>query len=77
METMETINELRVWTYFVGTEEDFNDFTREWETLLGSKVITDLEDKEDDGLYSWHCSAFVNQEQIDEFNMNEDWFTIQ
>lgn len=77
METMETINELRVWTYFVGTEEGLNDFVTDWETLLGSKVITDLEDEEDDNLYSWHCEAFVNQEQIDEFNMDEDWFTIQ
>ena len=71
------VKKLRVWTYFVGTEEELNDFTREWETLLGSKVITDLEDEEDDNLYSWHCEAFVNQEQIDEFNMDEDWFTIQ
>ena len=33
METMETINDLRVWTYFDGTEEDVNDFVRELETL--------------------------------------------
>jgi hypothetical protein len=71
------VKKLRVWTYFVGTEEDLNDFVREWETLLGTNVITDFEDKEHDGNDSWHCEAFVSQAQIDEFNMDEDWFTIQ
>ena len=76
METMETINELRVWTYFDGTEEDVNDFIREWETLLGTNVTADLT-IDSDGGGSGYCEAFVNQEQIDEFNMDEDWFTIQ
>lgn len=67
---------LRVWTYFDGTEEDVNDFTREWETLLGTNVTADLTSNSDGG-DSWYCEAFVNQEQIDEFNMDEDWFTIQ
>ena len=76
METMETINELRVWTYFDGTEEDVNDFIREWETLLGTYVTADLT-TDSDGGDSWYCEAFVNQEQIDEFSMDQDWFTIQ
>ena len=76
METMETINDLRVWTYFDGTEEDVNDFTREWETLLGTNVTADLT-IDSDGGDSWYCEAFVDQQQIDEFNMDEDWFTIQ
>jgi hypothetical protein len=76
METMETINDLRVWTYFDGTEEDVNDFVREWETLLGTNVTADLT-IDSDGGYSWYCEAFVSQAQIDEFNMDEDWFTIQ
>jgi len=71
------VKKLRVWTYFVGTEEDLKDFVREWETLLGTNVIADFEDKEHDDNDSWHCEAFVSQAQIDEFNMDEDWFTIQ
>ena len=73
---MEGGKKLRVWTYFVGTEEDVNDFTREWETLLGSKVTAELRPVPPKNS-SWYCEAFVNQEQIDEFNMDEDWFTIQ
>lgn len=73
---MEGGKKLRVWTYFVGTEEDVNDFTREWETLLGSKVTAELRPVPPKNA-SWYCEAFVNQEQIDEFNMDEDWFTIQ
>jgi hypothetical protein len=76
METMETINDLRVWTYFDGTEEDVSDFVREWETLLGTNVTADLT-IDSDGADSWYCEAFVSQQQIDEFNMDEDWFTIQ
>jgi hypothetical protein len=76
METMETINDLRVWTYFDGTEEDVNDFVREWETLLGTNVTADLT-IDSEGGDSWYCEAFVSQAQIDEFNMDEDWFTIQ
>jgi len=72
----EEANELRVWTYFDGTEEDVNDFTREWETLLGSNVSADLTSNSEGG-DSWYCEAFVSQAQIDEFNMDEDWFTIQ
>ncbi len=72
----EEANELRVWTYFDGTEEDVNDFTREWETLLGTIVMADLTTNSDGG-DSWYCEAFVSQAQIDEFNMDEDWFTIQ
>ena len=73
---MEGGKKLRVWTYFDGTEEDVNDFTREWETLLGSKVTAELRPVPPKNA-SWYCEAFVNQEQIDEFNMDEDWFTIQ
>jgi hypothetical protein len=76
METMETINDLRVWTYFDGTEEDVNDFVREWETLLGRNVTTELRPVPPKNA-SWYCEAFVSQAQIDEFNMDEDWFTIQ
>ena len=72
----EGVNKFRVWTYFLGTEEDVNDFTREWETLLGSKVTAELRPVPPKNS-SWYCEAFVNQEQIDEFNMDEDWFTIQ
>ena len=72
----EDVKKLRVWTYFVGTEEDVNDFTREWETLLGSNVTAELRPVPPKNA-SWYCEAFVNQEQIDEFNMDEDWFTIQ
>ena len=67
---------LRVWTYFVGTEEDLNDFVREWETLLGRNVTTELRPVPPKNA-SWYCEAFVSQAQIDEFNMDEDWFTIQ
>ena len=73
---MEGRKKLRVWTYFVGTEEDVNDFTREWETLLGSKVTAELRPVPPKNS-SWYCEAFVNQEQIDEFNMDEGWFTKQ
>ena len=72
----EDVKKLRVWTYFDGTEEDVNDFIREWETLLGTNVTADLTINSEGG-ESWYCEAFVNQEQIDEFNMDEDWFTIQ
>jgi hypothetical protein len=76
METMETINDLRVWTYFDGTEEDVNDFVRGWDTLLGANVTADLT-IDSEGEDSWYCEAFVSQAEIDEFNMDEDWFTIQ
>ena len=71
----EDAQKLRVWTRFIGTKGDVNDFTREWETLLGSNVTAErsLSSVAED----WYCEAFVNQEQIDEFNMDEDWFTIQ
>ena len=72
----EDVKKLRVWTYFDGIEEDVNDFIREWETLLGTNVTADLTINSEGG-ESWYCEAFVNQEQIDEFNMDEDWFTIQ
>jgi hypothetical protein len=74
---METINKIRIWTYFAGTEEGLNDFISEWENLLGNNVVADLEGASDDGLYSWHCEAFVSQGQIDNFSMDRDWFTIQ
>ena len=69
-------NLLRVWTYFDGTASDVGDFVREWETLLDTIVTADLT-SDSDGNESWYCEAFVTQEQIDEFNMDEDWFTIQ
>lgn len=69
-------NLLRVWTYFDGTASDVGDFVREWETLLDSIVTADLT-SDGDGNESWYCEAFVTQAQIDEFNMDEDWFTIQ
>lgn len=69
-------NKLRVWTYFDGTEEDVNDFIREWETLLGANVTADLT-SDSEGNDSWYCESFVSQEQINEFSMDEDWFTIQ
>ena len=72
----EEVKGLRVWTYFDGTQSDVNDFTREWETLLGTNVTADLTSNSDGG-DSWYCEAFVSQAQIDEFNMDEDWFTIQ
>jgi hypothetical protein len=66
---------LRVWTYFDGDNSDMTDFVREWETLLGTIVTADVNFDNDEG--SWYCEAFVTQAQIDEFNMDEDWFTIQ
>lgn len=71
------VKELRVWTFFDGTEGDVDDFIREWETLLGTNVTADFIPPDSEGGDSWYCEAFVNQEQIDEFNMDEDWFTIQ
>jgi hypothetical protein len=68
---------LRVWTYFNASEEtEVDEFTSEWSTLLGTEVTYDLDlsNREED---SWYCETFVTQEQIDEFNMSEDWFTIQ
>lgn len=73
---METTNELRVWTFFDGTEEDVNGFIIQWETLLETIVSADLTSNSE-GDESWYCEAYVTQEQIDEFNMDEDWFTIQ
>ena len=67
---------LRVWTYFNASEEtEVDEFTSEWSTLLGTEVTYDLAfwNRGD----SWYCETFVTQEQIDEFNMSEDWFTIQ
>jgi|LauGreDrversion4_2_1035121.scaffolds.fasta_scaffold311905_4 hypothetical protein len=66
---------LRVWTYFDGNDSDMTDFVREWETLLDTIVTADENFDNDEG--SWYCEAFVTQAQIDEFNMDEDWFTIQ
>lgn len=68
-------NLLRVWTYFDGNDSDVADFVREWETLLDTIVTADENFDNDEG--SWYCEAFVTQAQIDEFNMDEDWFTIQ
>jgi len=76
LKSMEEENLLRVWTYFDGTEEDVSDFVREWETLLGTNVTADLT-IDSEGGDSWYCEAFVDQQQIDDFNMDEDWFTIQ
>jgi hypothetical protein len=72
----EEANDLQIWTYFVGTKEDVNDFVLEWETLLGTKVTAELR-LDFDGNDSWYCEVMVSQEQINEFNMGEGWFTIQ
>lgn len=68
---------IRVWTYFnADGEAEVDEFTSEWGSLLGTQVTYDLDvnNREED---SWYCETFVTQEQIDEFNMSEDWFTIQ
>jgi hypothetical protein len=68
-------NEERVYvsTNFVGTKEDKEDFVREWETLLGIKMnswdLVNLGTKDE----HWSFSAYVTQEQVDEFNMDSDW----
>lgn len=65
----------RVSTNFVGTEEDKNDFIREWETLLGTKLmcwsVTNMGTKE----HHWSISAYIKPNQIDEFDMDSDWIT--
>jgi hypothetical protein len=72
----EISDELRVWTYFNGTEKQVDEFVGEWEALLGKLVTADLTSNSA-GEESWYCEAYVSQEQIDELNLNEDWFTIQ
>jgi hypothetical protein len=72
----EISDELRVWTYFDGTEDEADDFVRGWEEMLNVIVTADLTSNSE-GDESWYCEAFVSQAQIDEFNMGEDWFTIQ
>lgn len=68
-------NDERVYvsTNFVGTKEDKEDFVREWETLLGIKLnswdLVNLGTKDE----YWSFSAYVTQEQVDEFNMESDW----
>ncbi len=68
---------IRVWTYFNASEEtEIEEFTSEWSTLLGTEVTYDLDLSNTDE-DSWYCETFVTQAKIDEFNMSEDWFTIQ
>jgi len=68
-------NDERVYvsTNFVGTKEDKEDFVREWETLLGIKLnswdLVNLGTKDE----YWSFSAYVTQEQVNEFNMESDW----
>jgi hypothetical protein len=63
-----------VWTYFVGTNAEARNFAQEWESLLGTEVSYDLTSNKS-GEEAWYCTASVTQEQIDEFNMDQDWFT--
>lgn len=72
----EISDEIRIWTYFSGTEKQADEFVGEWEALLGKLVTADLTSNPN-GEESWYCEAYVSQEQIDELNLNEDWFTIQ
>jgi hypothetical protein len=66
------MEKIRVWTFFDGTDEDVADFGREWETLLNTEFFC-----EENGEGQYFCEVYVTQAQIDEFNMDEDWFTIQ
>lgn len=72
----EISDEIHIWTYFNGTEKQADEFVGEWEALLGKLVTADLTSNPN-GEESWYCEAYVSQEQIDELNLNEDWFTIQ
>ena len=69
------VKDIRIWTYFDGTEEDVRGFKWEWETLLESEVSANLTSNSE-GCESWYLEAFVSQSQIDEFNIDEDWFTM-
>jgi hypothetical protein len=64
---------LNVWTYFAGTNAEVRNFAEEWESLLGTEVSYDLTSN-GSGDEAWYCTASVTQEQIDEFNMDQDWF---
>ena len=72
----EISDEIHIWTYFNGTEKQVDEFVGEWEALLGKLVTADLTSNPN-GEESWYCEAYVSQEQVDELNLNEDWFTIQ
>ena len=67
-------NSTLAWTYFAGTNAEVRNFAEEWESLLGTEVSYDLTSN-GSGDEAWYCTASVTQEQIDEFNMDQDWFT--
>jgi hypothetical protein len=67
-------NSTLAWTYFTGTKDEAVAFAQEWEALLGTEVSYDLTSN-GSGDEAWYCTASVTQEQIDEFNMGQDWFT--
>lgn len=72
---MKTENKFKVWTHFAGKNKDLLEFMRYWDDLLGSKITAYFPNKPK-GEEFWYCEAFVTQEQIDEFSMDQDWFTI-
>jgi hypothetical protein len=72
---MKTENKIKAWTYFDGTDEDVIDFIREWETLLETSVSADLTSNPE-GKELWYCETFATQDQVEEFFMDRDWFTI-
>jgi hypothetical protein len=55
------------WTHMVGTEEERDDFIKEWEELLNVHIVSAK------SIYGWRMEAYVTDKQVEMLNMESDW----